>query len=45
MGRLHHRLKDPATARKYFDRFDLLQKRKPKSSRKPGMRKIDPSLP
>ncbi len=45
LGRLHHRLKDPATARKYFDRFDLLQKRKPKSSRKPGMRKIDPSLP
>lgn len=45
LGRLHHRLKDPATARKYFDRFDMLQKRKPKSSRKPGMRKIDPSLP
>ena len=45
LGRLHHRLKDPATARNYFDRFDMLQKRKPKSSRKPGMRKIDPSLP
>ena len=45
LGRLHHRLKDPATARNYFDRFDVLQKRKPKSSRKPGMRKIDPSLP
>ena len=45
LGRLHHRLKDPATARKYFDRFDMLQKRKPKSSRKPGLRKIDPSLP
>ncbi len=45
LGRLHHRMKNPATARKYFDRFDMLQKRKPKSSRKPGMRKIDPSLP
>ena len=45
LGRLHHRLKDPDTARNYFDRFDRLQKKKPKSSRKPGMRKIDPSLP
>ena len=45
LGRLHHRLKDRATARQYFDRFDMLQKRKPKSSRKPGLRKIDPSLP
>ena len=45
LGRLHHRLKDPATARQYFDRFDMLQKKKPKSSRKPGLRNIDPSLP